>query len=184
MRYPAPGSDELSARVVDLLRGRGIGSAVDHARGLDHGAWVPLMLMYPAADIPVAQLSVQSALGPKHHFEIGRAIAGLRDEGVLIVGSGSFTHDLSRAGAHRTVPPDVPAFADWLDDAVVAGRTSDAIEYRELAPYASRNHPTEEHLLPIFVAMGAGGGGPARRIHSGVAHGVIAMNAYAFGDQI
>lgn len=185
LEYPAPSAPALGDRVEGLLSAAGLACDIDPARGLDHGAWVPLMLMYREADIPVAQLSVQSHLGPAHHLELGRALAPLRAEDVLILGSGSFTHDLSSfapgAGAGAADEPAwVSDFADWMDDAIADQRVSDLICYRRLAPHAARNHPTEEHLLPMFVAMGAGDG-EARRLHSSVTHRVLRMDAYAFG---
>ena len=136
---------------------------------------------YPAADIPVLQISVQSHLGPAHHFELGKALAPLRAEGVLIVGSGSWTHDLGRfrgqsIGAPET--PDVIAFSDWMDLALVEGRRCDLLAYRTMAPYGSQQHPTEEHLLPLYVAMGAGGA--PERLHTSSTYGVLRMDAYAF----
>lgn len=185
LHYPAPGDPELADRVADLLGNAGLPSAVDAQRGLDHGAWVPLMLAWPQADIPVLQVSVQSHLGPGHHLEVGRALAPLTNEGVLIMGSGSFTHDLSswRGQAGMAEPEWVTQFADWFDAALSEGRTCDLLGYRHLAPHAVRNHPTEEHLLPLFVALGAAGpDAPAERLHTSNTYGVLRMDAYAFGN--
>lgn len=184
LTYPAPTAPVLAERVEGLLSAAGLGCEVDGRRGLDHGAWVPLVLMYPDADIPVAQLSVQSHLGPGHHLELGRALVPLREEGVLILASGSFTHDLSEFRPSRTTVPTgepdwVSEFADWMDQALVEGRTCDLIGYRSRAPHAARNHPTDEHLLPLFVALGASEGS-ARRLHTSVTHDVLRMDAYAF----
>ena len=184
LTYPAPTAPALAERVEELSAASALACEVDHRRGLDHGAWVPLMLMYPEADIPVAQLSIQSHLKPGHHPKLGRALAPLRNEGVLIMASGSFTHDLSGFQPQgSTVPepePDwVGSFAHWMDKALLEGRTCDLVGYRSQAPHAARNHPTDEHLLPLFVAMGAGGG-KAERLHASVTHEVIRMDAYAF----
>ncbi len=189
MRYPAPGDPALAERISDLLCDAGLRSRVDRRKGLDHGVWVPLMLMYPKADIPVVPISVQPHLGPAHHIQLGRALAALRGEDILVLGSGSFTHNLSRfrgqaIGAES--PPDVTGFADWFDRAIAEGRGCDLVTYRSLAPEAARQHPTEEHLLPLFVAMGAAGWGrghasPAQRLHSSAMYGVLRMDAYAFG---
>jgi 4,5-DOPA dioxygenase extradiol len=190
MRYPAPGLAELAARVGELLGAAGIACDVDRARGLDHGAWVPLMLMYPAADVPVVQVSIQRGLGPAHHVALGRALEPLREEGVLIVGSGSFTHDLSEARAYRDVvgapePDWVGGFAAWFDGALRAGRIADLLAYRRLAPFAVKNHPTEEHLLPLFVALGAAGeAAVVERLHASTTHGVLRMDVYAFGGSV
>ena len=130
LRYPAPGSPTFAARVAEQLRAGGFDCNIDRRRGLDHGAWVPLLLMYPQADIPVLQLSVQPHLGPEHHLRVGRALAPLRDEGVLIIGSGSFTHDLSEFRGHGPndpAPDWVNSFADWFDAALTKGRTDDLL---------------------------------------------------------
>jgi 4,5-DOPA dioxygenase extradiol len=182
LSYPAPGDPALAARVSELLRAAGLAGEIDHARGLDHGAWVPLLLAYPDADIPVLQVSVQSRLGPAHHLQLGEALARLRAEGVLVIGSGSWTHDLRRfRGQAIDAPeaPDVVAFSDWMDTALAEGRRGDLLTYRTKAPYAVQEHPTEEHLLPLFVAMGAGGPTP-RRIHQSASYGILRMDAYSF----
>jgi 4,5-DOPA dioxygenase extradiol len=183
LRYPAPGSVALAERVCDLLCADGLPSTMDPERGLDHGAWVPLLLMYPDADIPVVELSVQSRLGPAHHLQLGRALAALREEDVLVLGSGSFTHDLRRVRWQEdaTLAPDVVEFADWMALALAEGRVSDLLAYRTKAPHAARNHPTEEHLLPLYVALGAGGAQTrAERLHSSGSMGVLRMDAFAF----
>lgn len=182
--YPAPGAPDAARRAAALLDGAGIGCTTNSARGLDHGAWTALMLMYPEADIPVAQLSVQSARGPAHHVAVGEALAPLREENVLVLASGSATHNLRdfRGRALDDPPPAyVGAFDDWLVAAVEAGRTDDLVDYRRQAPEAARNHPTEEHLLPLFVALGAGGGEAGRTLHRSTSWGIIAMTAFAFG---
>lgn len=186
IRYPAPGSAWLADRVATLIEDAGGTVARDPERGLDHGAWVPLRLIYPQADIPVVQLSVQPHAGPDYHYRLGRLLAPLRREGVLIVGSGSFTHDLSsfrdyRNALHAPAPDWVDSFAQWMSDAIEDGRIEDLIAYRAKAPNAVRNHPTEEHLLPLFVALGAGEGGTAEHLHRSTTHGVLRMDAYAFG---
>jgi 4,5-DOPA dioxygenase extradiol len=182
LSYPAPGDPVLAERVSGLLREAGFAGETDYTRGLDHGAWVPLLLAYPDADIPVLQVSVQSELGPAHHLRLGQALAPLRDEGVLVIGSGSWTHDLRRfRGQAIDAPeaPDVVAFSDWMDTALAEGRRDDLLAYRSTAPYAVQEHPTEEHLLPLFVAMGAGGDTP-RRIHRSASYGILRMDAYSF----
>ena len=183
LRYEAPGAPEIARRAAALLAAEGFEPALDGTRGLDHGAWVPLILAWPEADIPVLQLSLQTALGPRHHWALGRALAPLSDEGVLIVGSGSWTHDLSsfRGQAEDAPEPDwVKRFADWAEAALLEDRLDDLLAYRERAPEAVANHPTEEHFLPIFVAQGAGGG-PARRLHRSATYGILDMAAYAIG---
>jgi 4,5-DOPA dioxygenase extradiol len=187
LRYPAPGSATIAGRVAALLEAAGLDCELDPARGLDHGAWVPLLLMYPAHDIPVVELSVQTGQGPEHHLRLGQALAPLRQEGVLVIGSGAFTHDLGRLRrqdpASEHAEPDVAAFAEWMWAALAAGRVDDVLNYRKRAPFGAAQHPTEEHLLPLFVALGAGGvDAPARRLHASTNYGVLRMDAFAFGE--
>src|ERR1700693_5538077 len=140
--------------------------------------------MTPKADIPVLQLSVQTHLGPEHHLKVGRALAPLRDEGVLIIGSGSFTHDLSEFRGHDPndpAPDWVNSFADWFDMALTKGQTGELIDYRRRAPFATKNHPTEEHLLPLYAALGAAGENTrAARLHASSTYSVLRMDVYAF----
>ncbi|HNI23128.1 MAG TPA: class III extradiol ring-cleavage dioxygenase [Plasticicumulans sp.] len=184
LRYPAPGSPALAARVADLLHEAGLPCRSDARRGLDHGAWSVLRLMYPDADIPVVQVSLQRGPGPAHHLELGRALAPLRHEGVLVIGSGSFTHDLRRFRGQPIDAPDAPdiaPFCEWMDTALREGRTADLLGYRQRAPYALAQHPSEEHLLPLFVALGAAGpAARARRLHASNTYGMLRMDAYAF----
>lgn len=187
LRYPAPGAPELAQRVDGLLRAAGIGSGIDPARGLDHSAWVPLMLMYPQADIPVTQLSVQPGRSTADHIALGRALAPLRDEGVLILASGGAVHNLRdfRFGA-TTAAPWAGTFADWLDGVLASGDVDAVAHWTERCPEARLAHPTDEHFLPLPVALGAAGPAPrAERLHAGFEHGSIGMQAYAFhGAQV
>jgi len=185
LHYPAPGAPELAAGIAAQLAAAGLDATLDDSRGLDHGAWVPLLLMYPQADIPVLQLSIQTARGPQHHLALGRALQALRGEGVLVIGSGSFTHNLAefrmRPGLDDPSPPWVDAFADWVDQAVTENRVDDLLDYRRLAPFALKNHPTEEHFLPLFAALGAAGeGARAERLHKSSTYSVLRMDVYAF----
>lgn len=184
LRYPAPGAPELAQRACSLLTDAGFPAQVDSARGLDHGAWVPLLLMYPQADVPVAQLSLQPMLGARHHQRLGQALRPLRDEGVLILASGSATHNLRELDFHAPDAAPTPwatQFAQWLARTVESGRDDELLDYRATAPHARRNHPTEEHLLPIMAAAGAATPGAARRrIHASYTYGVLAMDGYRF----
>lgn len=184
MQYPAPGSPEAAERAAGLLEAAGIGVGRSAQRGLDHGAWVPLTLMYPDADIPVAQLSVVRGAGPAEHERLGRALTALRGEGVLVVGSGSLTHNLYEfrgQGLDAPVPHWVSEFEAWMKARLESGERAALLDYRRAAPFAAQNHPTEEHLLPLFVAMGAAGpDARAKLLHASVEHGVLAMDAYAF----
>jgi len=183
LSYPAPGAPEVAERAAELLEAAGMTVVRDCDRGFDHGVWTPLMLAYGRADIPVVSLALQPAAGPGHHFALGRALAPLCNEGVLVMGSGGATHDLPEWRRFRgaTTPPAfVTEFNVWLHARVSAGDVAALTDYRSQAAAAVRNHPSEEHILPLFVAIGAGGG-PGRRIHASISDGVLAMDAYAFG---
>lgn len=188
--YAAPGAPNVSKRAASLLTDAGFTPNVLDKRGYDHGVWTPLHLMYPDADIPVAQLSVSPDGGADWHFRLGQALAPLRDEGILIVGSGAATHNLEaffRGGfAPDATPPDwVDIFADWMREKIEAGETEALINYRDAAPHGAENHPTEEHLMPLFVAMGAAVDGNqmrGRRLHTSTDRGVIKMDAFAFAE--
>ncbi len=187
LRYPAPGAPEVARRAGTLLRAAGLAVAEDAARGLDHGSWIPALLMYPDADIPIAQISIQPEADPAHHYRIGEALRPLRDEGVLILGSGSFTHNLRAAfglmrggGAADTELPATAPFLAWIGEKVAAGDIPALLAYREQAPRAAENHPTDEHFLPFFTALGAATPGAlGERWHHSTDYG-LAMDAYAF----
>lgn len=186
IRYPAPGDPVLSARVAALLQGAGLQPQVDPDHGLDHGVWVPLRLLYPAADIPVVPVSIQPGLGPAHQLRLGRALAPLRDEGVLVIGSGSITHNLHdwRSYDEARQAPYVQPFIDWIEQRMAAEDVEALLDYRRQAPYAERAHPTDEHLLPLYVAMGAGGAPMrAQRIDAGIDMGFLAMDIYRFDGE-
>jgi 4,5-DOPA dioxygenase extradiol len=185
LQYPAPPAADLARRVAELLSANGLPTDIDASRGLDHGAWVPLIVAWPDADIPVLQLSVQTRLGPAHHFRLGQILAPLREEGVLILGSGSFTHDLSsfRTSGGRIDAPEqdwVHVFAEWMSSALKERRIDDLLNYRTRAPEAAHNHPTEEHLLPLYVALGAGAD-RISHLHQSTTYGILRMDAFAFG---
>jgi len=179
--YPAPGAPELGARVRSLLVRTGFDTTADPARGLDHGAWVPLLHLYPDADIPVTQLSIQPRLSPVHHYRVGEALRPLLKEGVLILASGSLTHNLSefRGRTAASTEPYVREFQDWMQRAIAAKDIAALLDYRRLAPHAVRAHPTDEHLLPLFSALGvAGTCATATRVTDEVRYGMLAMDAY------
>ncbi|MGD2139937.1 MAG: class III extradiol ring-cleavage dioxygenase [Burkholderiales bacterium] len=181
LAYRCPGAPLLAARVAGLLGDGGIKADIDPKRGLDHGAWIPLMLMYPDADVPVTQLSVQTASGSEHHAALGRALRPLRDEGVLILGSGGFIHNLSEVDLRSKsdeLPEWAAQFRGWICDAIEQGRHEDLLNYRSRAPHAVRNHPSEEHFLPLFVAAAAADSG--KRVHADVAYRSLVMDAFRF----
>ena len=182
--YHAPGAPNLAGRAQGLLGAAGIEATLTEGWGLDHGAWVPLHLMYPDADIPVAQISLETGLGPARQLAVGAALAPLREAGMLILGSGNVTHNLRELRRDGPVddPPDwVKVFSEWVFDAVTEGRIDDLAGYREIAPEGRRNHPSAEHFLPLFTAIGAAGpGATAERIHASYSYSALSMDAYMF----
>lgn len=184
IEYAAPGAPDVASRAVGLLRAGGMTAGIDGCRGLDHGAWVPLLQMYPAHDVPVVQVSLQPALGTAHHVALGRALAPLAREGVLIVGSGHATHNLRDWMTHRTAPgplPYVSAFTEWLAAQVGARDVEALVDYRDRAPDAARAHPTEEHYLPLLVALGAAApDARVDRVVSGYEGAALAMDGWLF----
>lgn len=194
IRYPAPGAPEVAERALQLLHAGGLSATANGCRGLDHGAWVPLRRMFPDADIPVAQISIQPSLDAAHHLRLGAALAPLAQEAVLIVGSGHLTHNLREwmrsmqgdSGAEADAPaaPYVTDFREWVADTIRRGDRATLVRWREIAPHAARAHPTPEHFMPLFVALGAAGERPrVERIDAGVEAGVLAMDAYVFWPQ-
>ncbi|MED6203766.1 hypothetical protein PIB30_002533 [Stylosanthes scabra] len=186
IKYPAPGAPELAKRVKELLQKSGFGRVdEDKRRGLDHGAWVPLSLMYPEADIPVCQLSVQSDKDGTHHYNMGKALAPLKDEGVLIIGSGSAVHNLRELGGHsgNTAVPWALEFDNWLKRALLEGRYEDVNNWDKKAPHAKRAHPWPDHFYPLHVAIGAAGGNPKTQlIHSNIELGSLSYSSFQFTE--
>jgi 4,5-DOPA dioxygenase extradiol len=192
MQYPAPGAPDLARRIAGDLQAAGFAARAIDKRGFDHGVWVPLKLAYPDADIPVVSVSVDPNKGPDYHFRLGQALAGLGADGVLVIGSGSFTHNLGeafkllRVGTRvADVPEWVGSFTDWMNARLAANDVEALLDYRNEAPFAARNHPTDEHLLPLYVAMGAAGeGGHAHLVHDSAEFGVLAMTMWQFDPAV
>ena len=164
LQYPAAGEPALANRVQQLLKNAGIACAQTN-RGLDHGAFVPLMVMYPNADIPVVTLSIKANYSPLAHIQMGEALTPLRDEGVLIIGSGYNYHNMRGYGQPESMQPSA-AFEAYLFDAiqrVPQARTQKLADWQQ-APFARQNHPREDHLVPLFVVAGAAGGDAGKRI--------------------
>ncbi|CAL9048671.1 unnamed protein product [Musa banksii] len=183
LKYPAPGAPNLAKRVRELLQNAGFGQVKeDRTRGLDHGAWVPLMLMYPEADIPVCQLSVQTNKDATYHYNMGKALAPLRDEGVLIIGSGSATHNLRILNREsQNVEKWALDFDTWLTESLINGRHDDVNNYEEKAPNARKAHPWPDHFYPLHVALGAAGEqAKAELIHSSWSYGALSYSSYRF----
>jgi 4,5-DOPA dioxygenase extradiol len=194
IKYPTPGAPGAAERALALMKQAGFVATANGCRGLDHGAWVPLLKMYPDADVPTAQISVQPSLGPAHHLRVGSALAPLAQENVLVIGSGHMTHNLGdwmrtlqgrgRAIAEGDAAPYVEEFRRWVDARLQANNRDELVRYRELAPSAQRAHPSDEHFLPLFVALGAAGAAPkVEHLDAGVDSGVLAMDAYLFWPQ-
>lgn len=184
IRYDAPGSPGLAAKVAELLSAAGLAASLDPVRGLDHGAWVPMRWMYPQIDVPVVQLSVQTRLGAAHMLAMGRALATLREEGVLVMGTGHVTHNLRDWRGHEPDAKPLPyvrEFSEWLHATLEARDTQALLAWRELGPSAARAHPTKEHFLPIFTAWGAAGAAPqATRFYTKIEDAALSMDAYRF----
>ncbi|MBI5335010.1 MAG: dioxygenase [Burkholderiales bacterium] len=183
LQYPAPGQPALAAAIAAQLTAADWPVALDEQRPRDHGVWVPLLHLLPAADVPVLQLSMPQGLGPDAAWALGQALRPWSDEGVLVIGSGSLTHNLYELG-----PPDAPAaahaqaFVEWVRAAVLAGDDDALVHTLQRAPQAARAHPTIEHFLPLLVAAGAARpGAPAAVLPGGMRHGVLSMESYVFG---
>ena len=188
IRYDAPGAPELATRVAGLLSAAGIPVHRVDEGGLDHGIWTPLRFMFPDASIPVLPLAWPPNWAPEKLFALGQALAPLADEGALIMGSGSITHNLRRVfaggGLHPADGPATPestAFRDWFASRSASADWDALLAYRAQAPFAALMHPTDEHLLPFYVAAGAAGRVPATRIHASLTFGDLGMDTYAFG---
>ena len=182
MRYPARGEPAIAAEAALLLREAGFEVALDEKRGLDHGTWVPLRYLLPRADVPVFQVSMPMDLDPAGAFRLGHALAPLRERGVLIVGSGSLTHNLYEFRQDVKDPEYARDFAEWVAKAVVTRAADRLVDYRRLAPHAERAHPTDEHFLPLLVAMGASAETEIpRHIEGGMTYGTLSMDSYGWG---
>ena len=181
LQYPAPGSPALGQEVLDLLVAAGIAAVPDAKRPFDHGAWVPLMMMFPQANVPVVQVALLAGAGPREVYAMGAALAGLRSEGGVLVGSGSMTHNLAEFfGGAREPAPYVMEFSRWIESKVAAGDIEALFHYRNLAPHAHRAHPTEEHFLTLFFALGAGGkDAQPHYLSREVMYSMLAMDAFS-----
>ncbi len=188
LRYDAPGAPALAERAQALMTAAGLPVHRVDKGGLDHGIWTPLRYLFPDADVPVLPLAWPPDWSPKQLFALGQALTPLADEGVLIMASGSITHNLGRvfagglqADIERAATPESTAFRDWFEARGAAADWTALLDYRRQAPHAALMHPSDEHLLPYYVAAGAGGRVAARRIHASLTYGDLGMDAYAFG---
>ena len=187
IQYPASSSPQAAQEVVEALQAAGLAVATDPRRGLDHGAWVPLRYLFPSADVPVVPLSIQHHGGPVHAYRVGQALAPLVEQGWLIVASGNITHNLrdwQRASGGMAIDTSYARrFSDWIAQQLEAGNAEALLDYRQKNPDAVQAQPRDEHLLPLFTALGAAGlQANVRTMHRGIRDHVIAMDGYAFAQ--
>jgi len=188
LRYPAPGAPALALQIQRQFASCGIQVQLDERRGLDHGAWVPLLHLFPQADIPTVQVSLPFNADEAGAFDLGRALAPLAHEGVLVIGSGSLTHNLHEfrmGGDEPEAAAYVGEFSAWVRQAVLDADFKRLQQTMSLAPHANRAHPTTEHFLPLLVAAGAAHAPlPVTVLDGGIRHGMLAMESYLFGRQL
>ena len=189
LRYEAPGAPELAEHVAELVRAAGLPIHVLEEGGMDHGIWTPLRSLYPDGDVPVLPLAWPPNWPADRLYALGRALAPLAAEGVLVIGSGAITHNLrlwagGRGAEDQPEFPESAAFRGWMAERAAAGDWAALNDYRQQAPHAAHMHPTDEHLLPFHVAGGAAGrdDAPGVRLFDNVLWGHLGMDAYAFGD--
>lgn len=187
IQYPATGCPEVAKEVAAALRIAGFDVADDSQHGLDHGAWQPLRQMFPDADVPIVPLSMQTHAGPVHAFKLGRALAPLTEKNIWVIASGNITHNLRdwqlAASTGGQTPAYVHRFADWVQDKLSSHDTTALLNYRQHSADGRQAHPSEDHLLPLFVAIGAAGEGASpQAFYRGVNDYVIAMDGYAFAS--
>ncbi len=185
MQYRATGCPEVAKEVVLALQAAGFEVNQDSEHGLDHGAWQPLRQMFPDADIPIVPLSMQMQGGPAHAYQIGQALSTLTDKNIWVIASGNITHNLRdwqvAASTSGQTPSYVHSFADWVEDKLKTHDVQALLNYRQLSADGRQAHPSEDHLLPLFVALGAAGhAAQPEAFYRGVSDYVIAMDGYAF----
>jgi 4,5-DOPA dioxygenase extradiol len=178
MRYPAKGAPELAVVARDLIAAVGYEATLDERRGLDHGAWVPLLYLAPNAATPVLQVSLGARVDAQAAIDLGSVLSSLRTEGVMIVGSGSLTHNLHEYFQGSTDTAYALEFVQWIQQALSQRDTASLVNYREAAPHARRAHPTEEHLLPLFVAYGASNDDDSMTLLDGGLDRALSMDSY------
>ena len=184
IQYPATGCPEVAQEVASALRAAGLDVDDSSQHGLDHGAWQPLRQMFPDADVPIVPLSMQTHAGPAHAYRVGEALSALTEKNIWVVASGNITHNLRdwqvAASTHGQTPAYVHRFADWVQAQLDANEVGMLLNYRQHSADGRQAHPSEDHLLPLFVAMGAAQGAKPQAFYRGVSDYVIAMDGYAF----
>lgn len=184
LQYPAPGAPVLAQQVQARLAQAGIAAMLNPERPLDHGAWVPLMHLLPQADVPVVQLALPVDADARAVYALGQALQDLRSQGVLLVGSGSMTHNLREFfGGERQAASYVVEFSRWVEQQVQAGAIDALLDWQQQAPHALRAHPTDEHFLPLYFALGAGAGSTPHYLSREVMYGMLAMDAFVLQDE-
>ena len=184
LQYPAPGAPVLAQQVQARLAQAGIAATLNPERPLDHGAWVPLTHLLPQADVPVVQLALPVDADARAVYALGQALQDLRSQGVLLVGSGSMTHNLREFfGGERQAASYVVEFSRWVEQQVQAGAIDALLDWQQQAPHALRAHPTDEHFLPLYFALGAGAGSTPHYLSREVMYGMLAMDAFALQDE-
>ena len=185
LQYPAHGDPALADEVAELLNAQGFGARLNPQRPMDHGAWVPLMHLFPEADLPIVEVALPQTADARDVYAMGQALQSLRDQGVLIIGSGSMTHNLREFFGGGQAPADyVIEFSRWIEQRVQAADIEALLNWREQAPHALRAHPTDEHFLTLYFALGAGGhNAKAEYLSREVMYGMLAMDAFALYNQ-
>ena len=183
LQYPASGNPSLARQVIELLAQHKIDATENSSQGYDHGAWVPLIHLLPKHQLPVFQISLPTNFNPKMTFDLGKAIASLRDEGVMIIGSGGLTHNLYELQPKESKPEHyIEEFVNWMDDKVKSRDFEQLVNYRTLAPHSKRAHPTDEHLLPLFIALGASDDNEELTIvENQIYYGILSTKSYFWG---
>lgn len=195
-QYPAPGHPALGQEILNLLKEAGVEAIEMPKRGYDHGAWVPLSLAYPAADVPVVQVSIDPDATPEYHYNLGQALSSMPERNIAVIGTGNITHNLPALfskGRNPELDANIKSYVEeflaWFDTQLESNHLENLLNYRDSAPFAAENHPTDEHLLPIYVALGAAYGSAsekikARKIHASYNFDFLAMDAWEFNRQL
>lgn len=182
IQYPAPGDPKLANTISEYFYKAGIKAVQSAKQGWDHGVWIPLRLMYPAANIPIVQVSINTRLGTKAMYKYGQLLAPLRSDNVLIIGSGGISHNLREIFKSPATPNRVQMvneFTHWVEQKLITQNTQALLNYLNEAPNALFNHPTAEHFLPLFAALGSGDG-QVEKIHKDIEMDILALDAYKF----
>ncbi|MGI1998975.1 DODA-type extradiol aromatic ring-opening family dioxygenase [Shewanella frigidimarina] len=183
IRYPALGEPALAKKIADTFMSAGIKVNLSPTQGWDHGVWIPLRLMYPQANIPIVQISINTRVSAAENYRYGQLIAPLKHDNILIIGSGGVSHNLNETFRQPKTPNAVAmmnAFTHWVEDKLLNNDTKSLLNYLSLAPYAQFNHPTQEHFLPLIAVLGASETSSAKKIHQDVEFELLALDAYSF----